>query len=97
MGSTFTDPDAAFQHLQELWRGRSLSGSVAELDGRLVGYLLAGAKPAATWGENAWVESAGHALDDGVAAEVARELYAEAAAGWVEQGRIAHYVLVPAW
>jgi ribosomal protein S18 acetylase RimI-like enzyme len=42
------------------------------------------------------VESAGHATADDETPEVTRELYAAAAARWVDEGRRAHYVLLPA-
>jgi GNAT superfamily N-acetyltransferase len=74
-------------------RDRGASGVVGERDGRVVGYLLATRLSDEVWGPNAWVELAGHAVAD---AEDVRDLYAEAAAGWVEEGRIAHYVLAPA-
>ncbi len=95
LGNGFADAEVALKHLQELWQEEPLSGSVAERDGRVVAYLVAGTKPAAVWGPNAWVESSGHALDDDVPVEVARELYAVAAESWVAEGRLAHYVLVP--
>jgi ribosomal protein S18 acetylase RimI-like enzyme len=69
------------------------TGLVADADGELAGYLLGTRLSDEVWGPNAWVEPAGHAVDD---AEVARDLYAEAAAGWVAEGRAAHHVVVPA-
>jgi GNAT superfamily N-acetyltransferase len=69
------------------------SGSVAVRDGRVVGYLLGAPKPSPTWGDNVWVESAGHAVE---VAEDVRDLYAAAATRWVDEGRTAHYALVPA-
>jgi GNAT superfamily N-acetyltransferase len=68
------------------------SGSVAVRDGRVVGYLIGAAK-ADDWGPNIWVEAAGQAVDG---AEAMRDMYALAAARWVEEGRTAHYVLAPA-
>jgi ribosomal protein S18 acetylase RimI-like enzyme len=62
-------------------------------DGRPVGFLLGAPKPAPVWGPNVWVESAGQATEN---AELMRDLYAFAAARWVEDGRTAHYVIVPA-
>ena len=44
------------------------------------------------WGPNIWVESAGHAVRE---PEQIRDLYAAAAAKWVDDGRTVHYVLVP--
>ena len=46
-----------------------------------------------SWGPNIWVEPAGHAVAD---AEHVRDLYASAAARWVEEGRTSHYAIVPA-
>jgi GNAT superfamily N-acetyltransferase len=45
------------------------------------------------WGPNMWVEAAGHAATE---PERLRDVWAEAAAGWFEQGARAHYALVPA-
>jgi ribosomal protein S18 acetylase RimI-like enzyme len=69
------------------------SGAVAVRGGTLVGYLVGAPKPDAAWGPNVWVESAGLAVAE---AEVARDLYAMAASRWAEEGRTAHYVVVPA-
>jgi len=96
LGNDFEDPAVAQEHLSQQWQDDDLSGSVALADDRVVGYLLAAEKARTTWGDNAWVESGGHALADDCPAEVARELYAHAAARWVDQGLTAHYVLVPA-
>jgi len=96
LGSDFEDTAVALEHLRQQWEDDDLSGSVALADGRHVGYLVAAEKARTTWGDNAWVESGGHALADDCPAEVARELYAHAAARWVDHGLTAHYVLVPA-
>lgn len=95
LGEEYADPGVALQHLEEVWANEPIASSVAERDGRLVGYLLAGSKPSRPWGENAWVESAGQALAADVSPEVMRDLYAAAAATWMAQGLRAHYVLVP--
>jgi GNAT superfamily N-acetyltransferase len=65
-------------------------GSVALGGGEVVGYLIGA--PRAGWGPNVWVESAGQAARE---AETIRDLYAVAAARWVDEGWSAHYVLVP--
>lgn len=44
-------------------------------------------------GPNVWVEPAGHAVET---AEDLRDLYAAAAARWVEEERVRHYAMVPA-
>jgi GNAT superfamily N-acetyltransferase len=56
-------------------------------------YVLGRSGPADRWGPNIWVEAAGHAASD---PELLRDVWAEAAAGWFEQGLRAHYALVPA-
>lgn len=45
------------------------------------------------WGANVWLDPAGHAAAD---PELLRDVWAEAAAGWYEQGLKEHYVHVPA-
>lgn len=72
------------------------SGAVAVRDGSIVGFLLGAPKSSSTWGPNVWVESAGQALADDEPAETVRDLYAAAATRWVEEGRTAQYVVVPA-
>ena len=56
-------------------------------------YVLGRSDPSDLWGPNVWIEAAGHAATD---PELVRDVWAEAAAGWVERGLKAHYVLVPA-
>jgi len=70
-----------------LWDKESASG--AFVDG---GYLLA-TRLDESWGPNAWIELAAHAVRR---AEDVRDLYAAAAAVWVKEGRTRHYVYVPA-
>ena len=69
------------------------SGAVATRGGVAVGYLLGTPRSDATWGPNVWVELAGHASDE---PEAVRDLYALAAARWVEEERTSHYAIVPA-
>jgi ribosomal protein S18 acetylase RimI-like enzyme len=45
------------------------------------------------WGANMWLDAAGHAARD---PEQLRDVWAEAAAGWFEQGLKEHHVVVPA-
>jgi ribosomal protein S18 acetylase RimI-like enzyme len=79
--------------IQALWAAKERSGAVAVRDGELVGYLLGVHREDKTWGENVWVEYAGHAVRE---PELVRDLYAVAAEEWVARGRTAHYALVPA-
>lgn len=78
--------------VEGVWNGEAASGVVATRDGELVGYLL-GVQRDATWGPNVWVELAGHAVEE---PELIRDLYAVAAANWLEEGRHRHYAIVPA-
>jgi GNAT superfamily N-acetyltransferase len=55
--------------------------------------VLGASGPADRWGPNIWVGAAGHAASD---PELLRDVWANAAAGWFEQGLRAHYALVPA-
>ena len=87
------DPAACEAEVSAVLALDDASGAVAVRDGRVIGYLLGAPKPGATWGPNVWVESAGLAAEE---AEDLRDLYAAAATRWVDEGRTAHYVLVPA-
>lgn len=98
LSARFEDPVACAAEVAAVWAADGASGAVATGDdGRLVGYLLAAPKASAAWGPNIWVEAAGIALSDVVDVEVARDLYAAAASEWVDQGRTAHYVLLPSY
>jgi ribosomal protein S18 acetylase RimI-like enzyme len=79
--------------IQALWDAKERSGAVAVRDGELVGYLLGAHREDKTWGQNVWVEYAGHAIRE---PELVRDLYAFAAEEWVARGWNAHYALVPA-
>jgi ribosomal protein S18 acetylase RimI-like enzyme len=89
----FEDPAAAREEVEEAWRAEGASGTAALREGRVVGYLIAAPRETKVWGENMWVELAGHAVEE---PEDVRDLYAEAATRWVEEGRTRHYALVPA-
>ncbi|MDX6236277.1 MAG: hypothetical protein QOG10_1092 [Kribbellaceae bacterium] len=88
----YEDADLALVEVTAVWESEGASGSVAVDGSEVTGYLLAAPKPSAVWGPNIWVEAAGHAVRD---AESVRDLYGAAATHWVEQGRTAHYVVVP--
>ncbi|HEX6869308.1 MAG TPA: GNAT family N-acetyltransferase [Candidatus Limnocylindrales bacterium] len=90
----YEDPAVTRLEIQALAGRPGASGSVARRGGTVVGYLL-GSPRAPMWGPNVWVEGAGHAVDPGDA-EILRDLYGQAAAGWVESGATNHYALVPA-
>jgi ribosomal protein S18 acetylase RimI-like enzyme len=78
--------------IETLLAADHVSGEVGLRDGRAVAYLL-GIRKDPRWGPNVWVEPAGHAAED---AEDVRDLYAAAAARWVDEGRTRHYVVAPA-
>jgi len=56
-------------------------------------YVLGRSISTEHWGPNVWVESAGYATRD---PELLRDVRAEAATGWFEQGLKEHYAFVPA-
>jgi ribosomal protein S18 acetylase RimI-like enzyme len=89
----YEDPAEAAREVAAAWSREGASGAAALRDGRLVGFLLGAPRDPGVWGDNVWVEASGQAVAE---AEDARDLYAAAAAGWVEAGRSRHYVLVPA-
>jgi ribosomal protein S18 acetylase RimI-like enzyme len=88
----FEDPGAAREELAALWE-QDASGAVCFRGGRMAGYLLGIARDGDTWGDNVWVDYAGQAFAE---PEDARDAYAVAATKWLEQGRVRHYVQVPA-
>jgi ribosomal protein S18 acetylase RimI-like enzyme len=88
----FEDPAAAREEVETAWSRQGASGATATRDGRVVGYLLGAPRENSVWGENVWVELSGHAVEE---PEDLRDLYAVAAARWVEQGRTRQYALVP--
>jgi predicted N-acetyltransferase YhbS len=69
-----------------------LGGAVALESGEVIGYLL-GRRRDDPLGYCVWSHVAGHAVRD---PELTRDLYAAAAAGWVEAGVTRHFVFVPA-
>jgi ribosomal protein S18 acetylase RimI-like enzyme len=90
----FEEPAAAAEEVTALVTADGASGAVALRGGRVVGFLLGIRKSDDTWGPNVWVELAGHAVEE---AEDLRDLYAAAAARWVdEDDRPRHYALAPA-
>lgn len=89
----YEDPQAARVELEALWRQEGASGSAAFRDGQMVGYIVGAPRDNPVWGSNVWVELPGHAVEE---AEVVRDLYAFAAARWVEEGRLRQYALAPA-
>jgi ribosomal protein S18 acetylase RimI-like enzyme len=90
--SRYEEPAAAREEVAAAWSADSASGAIALRDGHPVGYLIGAPRSTEEWGENVWVEMAGHAVEN---AEDIRDLYAAAAARWFDEGRRRHYALVP--
>jgi ribosomal protein S18 acetylase RimI-like enzyme len=89
----FAEPTAAQEEVAAAWQAEGASGAAALRDGRLVGYLVGAPREDSIWGDNVWVEAAGHAVEE---PEDARDLYAAGAGRWVEEERRRHYALLPA-
>jgi ribosomal protein S18 acetylase RimI-like enzyme len=89
----FEAPAKAAEEIRAAWRRPEASGAAAICEGRLVGYLIGAPREVDIWGDNLWVEAAGHAAEE---AEDVRDLYAAAAKGWFNEGWRRHYALVPA-
>ncbi|MFC6005508.1 GNAT family N-acetyltransferase [Angustibacter luteus] len=81
------------EHLGAQLSDENVSGAVAVREGRTVGYLIGRTGDGPPWGPSVWMESGAVASQD---AETVRDLYAAAAQSWVDAGKVAHYVLVPA-
>lgn len=88
----FENPTMASREVLSLVEAGA-TGAVAERDGEVIGYLLAHRRPGTLWGDNAWVEAAGHSVAE---AETVRDLYQLAAAEWADAGADVHFALVPA-
>lgn len=81
--------------LESEWRSDGASGTAATRGRVLVGYLVA--RPLTVVGNASWMVAGigGHAVDGDT--ELARDLYAAAAARWVEEGHTRHAVFVPSF
>jgi GNAT superfamily N-acetyltransferase len=89
----YEDAAEAAKEVEALARSEGASGTVALRGSRVVGYLLGIRRSDEIWGPNVWVDPAGHAVET---ADDLRDLYAAAAARWVEEERVRHYAMVPA-
>jgi ribosomal protein S18 acetylase RimI-like enzyme len=79
--------------VEALWAKDGATGAIGFRDVRPAGYLIGAPRPQTEWCPNVWVELAGHAAEE---PEDVRDLYAFAAARWVEEERTRHRALVPA-
>ena len=89
----WTDPAAVEPVLAELLGRAGASGALVRDGDEVTAFVLGAPRPSPVWGPNVWIEVGGHAARD---PEALREAYAEAAPPWVDAGRTAHYVVVPA-
>jgi GNAT superfamily N-acetyltransferase len=78
--------------LEKEWRVEGASGVVALSGGSVAGYLVGHPRDDRV-GPHLWSYVAGHAVRE---PELTRDLYAAAAADWVEAGLARHFVYVPA-
>lgn len=93
LNPVYETPPGARRAIEAALAADRASGVIARRGDAVVGYLIGEQKDPSTWGENVWVESAGHAA---VEPSIVRELYAAIAGDWVAEGRRNHHVLVPA-
>lgn len=89
----YEDASEARAEIEAAWAEDNASGAAAFRNGQMVGFLIGASRSDPVWGDNVWVEAAGHAASE---AETVRDLYGLAAARWVEEGRLRHYAFVPA-
>ena len=62
----------------------------------MTGFLLGSGQKEPAMGRTMWVRLAWHALAEGVASKVYRQLYTSAGAEWVTRGYFNHYIQIPA-
>ncbi|MEP6697992.1 MAG: GNAT family N-acetyltransferase [Pseudonocardiales bacterium] len=89
----YENPAAAATEIAALWDDAHVSGAFASDGGRAAGFLLGVPSANAVWGPNIWVTAAGAAVST---PETIRDLYGFAAQRWADEGRTAHYAMVPA-
>lgn len=94
LSSRFEDPTACLTAIGKLWGQDDASGAVALVAGQVSGFVFGSPKDVEGWGPNMWVEAAGQASED---PELLRDLYGLAAQRWVDEGRTAHYVIIPSY
>jgi ribosomal protein S18 acetylase RimI-like enzyme len=92
LSERYEEPGAAREQLEGLWHRDDASGWAGFRDGQLAAYIVGTVHERVHEG-HVWIDYAGHAVED---AEDIRDLYAAAAAQWVDEGRPQHYVQVPA-
>jgi Fe-S oxidoreductase/ribosomal protein S18 acetylase RimI-like enzyme len=89
----FEQPDVCEQFLR-LALDRGAAGAIAEKGRRVLGFLLATPGDDLR-GRHVWSGLEQHALAADVDRDIVRQLYADLAKGWVDDGRLHHYAVVP--
>jgi GNAT superfamily N-acetyltransferase len=93
LNDEFEQPASAEVRLRALLEADRPLGTMAFDTDQPAAFVLGVRRPESPWGPNVWVEDAGCAGTD---TEAVRLCYASAAQGWVDDGLINHYVVVPA-
>jgi ribosomal protein S18 acetylase RimI-like enzyme len=94
LSASWSDPSRTRASLEERITDPLVHGVAALRGSSLVGYLLGTEMRGGRFGNAAWAELGDHALDQGVDADLARDLYAAWAPIFVERGLGAHMVQV---
>ena len=79
------------EQIEREWRAEGASGAAAVLRREVLGYLI-GHGEESPYGPYLWIRLAGHAVCE---PELVRDLYAAAAARWVDEGWTRQFVFVP--
>jgi ribosomal protein S18 acetylase RimI-like enzyme len=93
LSPTYEDPQVCIRLIRDSLEQRA-SGAVAVDGGRHLGYHLA-IPGDDLRGRHVWTGLEHHARAPVASPEVVRHLYAELATGWVADGRLHHYAVVP--
>jgi GNAT superfamily N-acetyltransferase len=81
--------------LEKLFTNSKLIGIGAFANGELVGYIMGEIRIDNRRGRHVWVPYEGIAIRMDQSSELLRNLYAQAAILWLEQGCFSHYTLIP--
>ncbi|HVQ18194.1 MAG TPA: GNAT family N-acetyltransferase [Actinomycetes bacterium] len=92
LSTRYESADATLDEVRSALDAESGSGAVATIGGDIVGFVIGAPKAEKTWGPNIWVEGAGYASQT---PEMTRDIYALAAQRWFDEGRTAHFAVVP--
>jgi ribosomal protein S18 acetylase RimI-like enzyme len=96
LSARFEEPAAALKAVEAVWRQSSASGVAALAQSRLAGYMIGTAGENPVRGRHVWLLLAGHAIAPDADAELYREMYAQLAGRWVDEGHFYHLAQAPA-